>query len=69
MGLPPHNNISAIICRWEDKNGIGSGFLISSNLVLTCAHIFFRKEIFVNKRMIRVFPGEYDELGEGYEVD
>ena len=69
MGLPPHNNISAIICRWEEKIGIGSGFLISSNLVLTCAHIFFRKETFVNKRMIRVFPGEYDELGEGYEVD
>jgi hypothetical protein len=36
-----HKNVAAIIWRTKLGCGKGSGLLLSSNLILTCAHNFF----------------------------
>ncbi len=42
----PHKHIGLLIWRREDNKklkGTGSGFLISKNLVLTCAHNLYNR--------------------------
>jgi V8-like Glu-specific endopeptidase len=55
--MPPHDSIAAIIIKWGDKSFIGSGFLISSNLILTCAHNLHNDKTLAHKKMIKVYVG------------
>ena len=67
----PHRHIGVI--KATDPCGafqLGSGILISKNLVLTCAHVThcqaFQKRPFPK---IYFYPAQYGELTHGYEIE
>jgi hypothetical protein len=49
MSQLPHRHIGSIICRHQKDQpyprNVGSGILISRNLVLTCFHILFDHQL------------------------
>ena len=62
-----HKNIGPLIS--EDQNAIhkmsGTAFLISPNLVLTCAHnIYYRPKNIMYQKLL-FYPGQCGELKEG----
>jgi len=57
-----HRFTSAIIWKEAGDIGKGTGFLISSNLVLTVAHNLFHGGIEVRKEAIKIYPGSTESL-------
>ena len=55
-----HSHIGPVICI-DDKNqmAMGSGILISSNLVLTCAHVIYHEKEQRYFPNIFFFPGQH----------
>ena len=65
-----HQNIAAILWRsGKNQIGRGSGLLISRNLVLTCAHIFFNKKMRVSNDLFQIYPGLCGRLERAYKIE
>lgn len=65
-----HSNIGAIISSHPNKNGpaYGTGFLISDNLVLTCAHNIYDRHEQVYFTDMLFYPGVCGQLKNPFEV-
>jgi hypothetical protein len=57
-----HRFTSAIIWEEAGQIGRGTGFLVSSNLIITVAHNLFNRGIRVGKEAIKIYVGAYGEL-------
>jgi V8-like Glu-specific endopeptidase len=66
-----HKNIGAITFKHPHKNpqGFGTGFLISENLVLTCAHNLYDRAEKVYHLDLKFYPGVYGTLEKPFEVE
>ena len=68
MSKRPHSCIAAIIWKEWGTTGMGTGFMISKNLVLTAAHNFYLSKTRVSDKSIKIYPGACGELKKCYEV-
>ena len=59
MSNPMNNNIGSIIYKTthDHRKGFGTGILISSNLVLTCAHNVYDKKYSKTNYEIEFYHG------------
>jgi V8-like Glu-specific endopeptidase len=55
--LSPWRMLCALRCRWNGQLAVGTGFLISPNVVLTAGHVVFPKGIRSRPSSIDVLPG------------
>ena len=64
-----HKFTCAIVIKQGGRTAVGSGMLISKNLVLTCAHNFFLQSNRVDDASMKIYPGAYGELKSPKTVD
>jgi V8-like Glu-specific endopeptidase len=67
----PHRHIGVVLAHHQmGAIQLGTGILISPNLVLTCAHVIHSK-IYQNKPFPRIYflPAQYGELKNFYEIE
>jgi V8-like Glu-specific endopeptidase len=65
MEFMPHRHIGTVICiGYGGTLQVGTGMLISKNLVLTCAHVIHVKEYNAFFPEIYFYPGQYGPFAE-----
>ena len=57
-----HKFTCAIVIKQGGRTAVGSGMLISKNLVLTCAHNFFLQSNRVDDASMKIYPGRMENL-------
>ena len=65
-----HKSIGSITFNHPHKNpmGLGTGFLISENLVLTSAHNIYDREFKVYHQNLNFYPSAYGILSNPIEI-
>ena len=70
MRMLPHRHIGVIVCHHPmGLLQLGTGILVSKNLILTCAHVIHQKDYNAFFPNIYFYPAQYGELKEYYRVE